>query len=141
MATREPSERPLRKSRQPDEVDRLFDRRTVLGAHAAKRPDGGPTCGHDLAKGRGRLDADRGALRQIAEPGAVAQPLRRLAEQEHPPRGRPQEPECKPKKRGLAAAVRAGDRHELSGLDPQVDIAQGGLSVHVREVDVFELDG
>ena len=46
-----------------------------------------------------------------------------------------------PDERRLPAAVRPGDRHELSFADAQVDVLERALALPVVEGDAGELDG
>ena len=92
----------------------------------SRPPDGEPACGDDLAHGRGRVDPELRALGEVAERGAAREPRRRLAEEERVARRRPLEPERQPHQRRLAAAVRAGDRDELPGLDGEVTCSSTG---------------
>ena len=108
--------------REPDALDRLGDDRAVAAAKRAEEAAGRePAGGDDLAHGRGRVDAELGALREIAERRAAARTSPpRSPKRSASPGARPLEPEREPQQRRLAAAVRAGDRDELARLDREI---------------------
>ncbi len=56
--------------------------------------------------------------------------------EDHPPRG-PQEPHRRHKQRGLAGAIRANHRHDLSFLDRQRDVSDG-LHLAIGDTDIFD---
>ncbi len=64
----------------------------------------------------------------------------RLAEDAHRSRDRTLETEHEPEKRRLAAAVRPGDRDELSGADLERDVLEDANAGPVAERDAVELD-
>ena len=72
--------------------------------------------------------------------GAVDALAARPAEDAHAARRRTLETEHEAKQRRLAAAVRAGDRDELAGVDAQGDILEHTNAGPVAERDALELD-
>ena len=126
---------------QPDPFDRFGDDGAVAPAQRPEQAAGRqPARGHDLAHGRGRVDAELRALREVAERGATREPRGRLAEEESLARRWTLEAERQPHQGRLAAAVRACDRDELARFDGEADVLDDGLPAVVGERDVAQLD-
>src|SRR5919198_976557 len=136
----EPQQRPAGEVRDPDALERLVDGGAVLGPQPSERPQRCPPGLDHLSYRRGRVHAEMGALREVADALTLACSSRGLAEQEDAPARRPLEAECEPQQRRLSASVGARDRDELTGLDAKIDAGQDRLPVRVREVDAVELE-
>jgi hypothetical protein len=87
------------------------------------------------------LDAELGALRQVAESRPVVKPGGTLAEELDPAPGRVLEPEREPQQRRLPAAVRACDCEELALPYVEVDLAQNRRAVRISKLDAVESKG
>ena len=80
------------------------------------------------------------ALGQVAEPGAILEAVRWLAEETHGSARGTLQPEDEAKQRRLAASVRPRDRQELTGGDVEVNPPQRRGTVRIGEVDALELE-
>ena len=67
--------------------------------------------------------------------------MRRLAVQKRDSHGRSLEPEENPYEGRLPAAVRPGDRHELTRGEREVDVLEDALAGTVAEGDAPQLGG
>ena len=141
LAAREPVQRALRKLRQSDALEGGVDGLTVGALQPADQAERCAPRLDDLAHRRRCVHTHLRALREVADAPAVGERPSRLAEQPHLTARRALEAEREPEQRRLAAAVRAGDRDELAGLDAQRDVVEHARALRVREVDVLELEG
>jgi hypothetical protein len=91
---------------------------------------------HELLDGHRRLDPEERSLREVAQPSSVLEAMGLLTEEEGLARRRPLQAEGEADERGLAAAVRAGDAHELTRGDVEIDVSEDGRAARVRERQV-----
>ncbi len=128
-------------SRQTDALDRLGDELAITPAHRPEQAARQPTGGDDLAYRRRSVTAELGALREVPEGAPSREAVCRLAIESRSPLGRALEPEQNSDERRLAAAVRPGDRDELSFPEHEIDFLEDPLSRPVAERDAGELGG
>src|SRR6266540_1444181 len=139
LSAGESCQRPPCVRREPHPFDRLVDRRPVVRVEAAEGVERGAAGGNDFSHRRRRLNADLGALGEVAEAPALAKAVGRLIEEPHAAARGALEAQGQAEQGRLAAPVGSGDRDELAGGDLERDVAQDRLPVLVGEIDSGEL--
>jgi hypothetical protein len=127
--------------REPDASNRLVDTLAIAAPELTDQPAPWHPSGlHDLSDADRSIDSELGSLREIADSRAPAESGCRLAEEQCLTAQRLLQPDGDAQQRCLPAAVRPGDRDELTRFDDEIDLVENLGPAGVAEADIAELD-
>jgi hypothetical protein len=114
----------------------------IVGGQRSDQPlAADAACGDDLGDRRRGLDPEVGTLGEVRDVSAARGHADRLSEDADRPALGAVQTHDHSQKGGLAAAVRACDRDELTLGDRECDVVEDRPARVVAERDVLELDG